>query len=129
MILKSYSNISKAKNQFNYLPLSNRDEQPLNNSIAYRLNESLNYSTTNRTKVNETFSVNRKLNKSAFSDDRNKSNKTNKSNKSINSSRKYIKPKIQVLKSKNIKLGKTEKSFMNKLSKDKGKFKKKKINN
>jgi hypothetical protein len=124
MILKSYSNISKTKNQFNYLPLSNRDEQPLNHSIAYRLNESLNYSTTNRTKVNETLSVNRKLNKSAFSDDRNKSNK---SNKSINSSRKYIKPKIQVLKSKNIQLGKTEKSIMNKLSKDKGKFKKKKL--
>ena len=121
MILKSYSNISKTKNQFNYLPLSNRDEQPLNHSIAYRLNESINYSTTNRTNVYETFSVNRKLNKSAFSDER------NKSNKSIGSPRKYIKPKIQVLKSKNIKFGKTEKSIMNKLSKDNGKFRKKKL--
>ena len=82
---KSYKSNSKTKKNFHNCNLINR---VLNQSLTYRLNESINYSITNRTNANDPPSTNRTLNKSNFSEDR-------LSTKICDHSPRYIKPLVK----------------------------------
>ena len=108
---KSYKNKSKTKKKFQNYSLTNRFiDQPL----TYRLNDSISYSITNRTNVNDPPSTNRALNKSNFSEDRIKSPKI------YDYSLRYIKPLV--------KISHQSKYILNKLNQEKEKLKKKKLN-
>ena len=112
-VLKSYKNNSKTKNKFKNFNLTNRIELPLDHSLTYKLNDSINYSLTNRINANEPITTNRRLNKSAFSEDIIKS--TNKNSYSP----RYIKPIIRISHPK--------KYPLNKFYLEKGKLRKKKL--
>ena len=106
-------NIFKTKNKFKISNLTNRIDLPLEHSLTYRLNDSFNYSFTNRINADEPLTTYRKLNKSAFSEDIIES--TNKNNYSP----RYIKPIIRI--------SHQEKYPLNKFYIEKGKLKKKKL--
>ena len=112
-VLKSYKNNTKTKNKFKNFNLTNRIDLPLDHSLTYRLNDSFNYSFTNRINADEPLTTYRKLNKSAFSEDIIES--TNKNNYSP----RYIKPIIRI--------SHQEKYPLNKFYIEKGKLKKKKL--
>ena len=111
---KSYGKISKTKNKYNNYTIPNKIiDKSLNKSLTYRLNDSINYSNTNRTNVNEQPSTNRKLNKSSFSDEGHKS--PNK----YDYSPRYIKPLVKITQLK--------KNTLNNFCTEKENFKKKKL--
>ena len=89
---KSYNNISKTQNKFkNYTLLNNNinTEQSVNQSLTYRMDESINYSMANTITANEPLTTTRHLNNSAFSDE------TIKSPIQYNTISRYIKPLIR----------------------------------
>ena len=113
---KSYNNISKTQNKFkNYTLLNNNvnTEQSVNQSLTYRMDESINYSMANTVTVNEPLTTTRHLNNSAFSDE------TIKSPIQYNTISRYIKPLIR----KSV----TIKKPVNKYSTEKETLKKKKL--
>ena len=108
---KSYKSICKIKKKFQNYSLINRAvDQSIN------LNESINYSITNRTNINELNSTNKKINRSSlsFSEDY-----YNKSPIKCNYSPKYIKPLVKIVHKK--------KHPLNKYFTDREKIKKKKL--
>ena len=113
---KSYNNISKTQNKFkNYTLLNNNvnTEQSVNQSLTYRMDESINYSMANTITANEPLTTTRHLNNSAFSDE------TIKSPIQYNTISRYIKPLIR----KSV----TIKKPVNKYSTEKETLKKKKL--
>ena len=82
-LLKSYDNSNKTKNKFKHYSLINDKNNTLNQSLQ-TLNESLNYSLTNR--ANEPVPANRFLNKSAVSE--------RKPSNHHSFSQKYLNPKV-----------------------------------
>ena len=113
--IMSYKNISKTKNKFNNYALTNRVDKSFDQSMTYRSNESNNYSITNREINNEPISTNRKLNKTAFSDEGFRSPDKN----DYSHSPRYIKPMIKITQLK--------KNGFNKFCTEKEKLKKKKL--